>query len=175
MTGLLITIMSILSSVMILALIGFVVYRFRFYIWSGYMRARFIGEDGREITRTFRSNQTDSEFTVKINGQSQTYGKDSDRQYRTTGARIPLQFHIVNRYEPIDMLELRLQSDVAASKYNQLARNTVASALLMSFKSSVINTTTAFFLTVAVLMGGLLMMGLFINQRIEDVLKAIGS
>lgn len=53
---------------------GFVLYKARFVVWSGYFRAVIVCEDGDVITRTMRLKKSDTEFTAIVKGSMDTYG-----------------------------------------------------------------------------------------------------
>lgn len=97
------------------------------------------------------------------------------RVYRTGRFRIPKAYYIAHRYEPINMLELKMQSKVSATRYRELARNTVTSQLLTAFTENPMREAMAFMMGVIVILGGILVLGYFLNSRIETVLQRLAG
>lgn len=106
--------------------------------------------------------------------------KDSDendpyrqRIYRVGKFRIPKAYYIAHRSEPIDMLALKLESKVSATKYQELAKNTVTSQLLKAFTPAKMSEALSLILAVAVILGGILLLGYWMNSRIEQLMDVM--
>lgn len=146
----------------------------KYILHKDWFRAEFIGADGRAFAHTFRTKESDKEFTRKINGKLHAFGKDDACITTVTKYNIPKSYYVIGKYEPINMKTASVNSAVSSQRYAELARNTVVKDLLNAFKPVKLDTVTAFMILGAVVLGGLLILGWYINQRIEE-LKAIIS
>jgi hypothetical protein len=153
----------------------FLAYRFRYVLRKGYFRVEFICDDGDIITRTFRLKGSDSEFSMLVKGKKDTYHilAEEGRVYHTGRFRIPKAYYIAHRAEPIDMKKLKLESKVSATKYNELAKNTVTSQLLNAFTENPMKEAMAIIMAVAIIMGGILILGYYMNSRINEIMDKL--
>ena len=165
-----------------ISLIGvFALHKLKYIIWRGYFRAIIVCEDGDIIIRTPRLKLSDTDFTLKVKGKLDTYHiieQDDDgnrRVYRIGRFRIPTSFYNAHQSEPIDMQNLRKQSEVSATRYREIAKNTVTSQLLNAFSENPLREAMALMLAILVIMGGMLILGYFLNSRIEVILERLGG
>lgn len=178
----------------------FVLWKFKYVIWKGWFRAIIICEDGDILIRTFRLKTSDTEFTATIKGKVDTYqivdneardeiaakqdkvnetpnpnyNPTNRRIYRIGRFRIPTSFYNAHQTEPIDMQNLRKYSVVSATRYRELAKNTVTSQLLTAFTENPMKEALMIFLGVVIILGGMLIMGYWFNTKIEEVLNKLG-
>jgi hypothetical protein len=94
--------------------------------------------------------------------------------YRTGKFRIPIAFYNAHQSEPIDMQNLRKYSVVSATRYREIAKNTTTSQLLNAFAENPMKEAMMLFLGVAIVLGGLLLLGYFLNSRITSLENIVG-
>lgn len=73
------------------------------------------------------------------------------------------------------MQELRKQSEVSATRYRELARNTVTSQLLTAFSENPMREAAIMFLGVVIGLGGTLILGIWINTKFENLMERLGG
>lgn len=151
-------------------LIAFALYwNFRFVIRRGFMQAVFVGEDRRIITYMVRVDDSDKDFEILMFGKSFKYGIDKTRIYRIGRWRIPTSYYKIGDAVPRDMLDTGQDSEVAALDYAQVARNTVTRDLLAAFDTKFLSAQNIFMLTIAIVAGGLVLLGVFVNQKFGEL------
>ena len=173
---------------------GFLTWRFRYVIWSGWFRADIITEDGEAITITRRLKKSDSEFTVAVNGRLDTYfiierededkvieGKTeslirgSRRVYRAGRYRIPKAYYNAHQSEPINMQLLRKESKVSATRHREIAKNTVTSQLLNAFTENPMREAMAYLIGVGIIILAIVFLGYFLNSKLDTIIEAAAS
>jgi hypothetical protein len=83
--------------------------------------------------------------------------------------RIPTSLYYAHRAEPIDLKGLKIESKISATRNAELARNTVTSQLLTAFTESGLREAMVIFLGVIVILGGLLILGYWVNTKFEEL------
>lgn len=159
---------------------GWTLWKFRYVILSGYFRAEIICESGEVKIFTMRLKKS-NEFSALVEGVRDTYhildggSEKSRRIYRVGRQRIPKSYYNAHQAEPIDMQELRKDSKVSATRYSELARNTVTSGLLDAFKEVSIREQMMQLMMVLIPLAGIILLGYFLNSRIETVIQKLGG
>lgn len=164
---------GVYGGIILIALIAFTYWKYRYVIRGGYFKATFIGEVGT-FDRTFRVRPNSTEFTIKFKGKSYNHEINTDLKYQTVRWRLPHSFYIVGRREPVDVLKARIYSKTSAEAYHQLGTNTVTRDLFKAFASETLSTSTAFLLLGLVVVGGLAALGWYLDQRIAEIGTALG-
>jgi hypothetical protein len=156
----------------------FILWKFRFVIWKGWFRAIIECEDEDVIIRTIRlksskKNPTASEqdecIWLTVKGVRDRYDIIPDRVRRMGKFRIPTAFYYAHRSEPIDLKALKIESKISATRNAELARNTVTSQLLTAFTESGLREAMVIFLGVIVILGGILILGYWVNTKFEEL------
>lgn len=158
-----------LGVIAFVAIAVLVVHHFRFVIWSGYMRVVFTGEDRKIAVRIIKADESDRDFEIEVFGKHFKYGIDRNRIYRIGRFRLPTAYYKFGDAVPIDMLKTGHESDVAALDYAQVARNTVTRDLLAAFDTKFLSAQNIFVLTILTIAGGLLMLGVFVNIKVDEL------
>lgn len=163
------------TAVTLSMIIGFLVWKFRFVIWSGYVRAEIICEDDDVLTRTFKLKTSDTEFKMLVKGSRDTYHILDDRIYRAGKFRIPKLYYNAHCSEPIDIKKMRQESKVVAARYTELSENTVTRDLLREFYPSKLSTGMAFMLIAAINVVTSLMLGFILYTKLDELAKLHGG
>lgn len=142
----------------------------KYLIHQDWFRAEFVGEE-KAFAKTFRSKESDHEFTLKVKGKLHTYGKLRECMVPVTKFNIPKSYYVIGRYEPLNMKTLSVNSEVSALRYSELARNTVVRDLMNAFKSQKIDTTTALMIMCGITVLGFVILGFFLNDKIEKLMQ----
>lgn len=189
MLGIIITIQSLLVATMV---IGFVAYKFRFVIWTGYFRALIVCEDGELISRTMRLKKSDVDFTITVKGKIDTYhiidheptdSKEAEKQginasmsriLRVGRFRIPTSLYNAHQSEPINLQLLRKESSVSATRYREIAKNTVTSQLLNAFQENPMREAIMWMMAVGVVLVGMFILGYFLNNKLDTIADGLG-
>jgi len=157
-----------------LIIIFMIVHSLRHVIWSGYMRVVFAGEDRRISGALIRIDDSDHDFEINQFGKVHKYGIDRDRIYRAGRFRLPTAYYKFGEAEPLDMLRTGLESKVSSLDYAQVARNTVTRDLLQAFDTKFLSAQNIFMMTILIMAGGLLLLGVFVNQKFDQMAKYHG-
>lgn len=182
---------AILAAVLMVG--GFILWKFRFVIRSGYFRAEIICESGRVIHKTMRLKGA-SEFSLIVegvrdiyhihDGRSETIEKKDgqketlrypNRIYPDGRMRVPKSYYNAHQAEPIDMQALRKQSTVSATKYSELARNTVTSGLFMAFDELSIREQIIQLMMILIPVAAVVLGVYFLNSRLETIIDKLGG
>lgn len=169
--------MAILITSIVAGLLGglvlwFILYHrvgLKYLIHQDWFSAEFVGEE-KAFARTFRSKEADHEFTIKVKGKLHTYGKLRECMVPVTKFNIPKSYYVIGRYEPLNMKTMSVNSEVSAIRYSELERNTVVRDLMNAFKSQKIDTTSALLIMCGVTILGLVILGYFLNDKIEKLM-----
>lgn len=157
----------------------FVLWKFKYVIWKGWFRAIIECEDEDVQIRTIRLKKSklpgeqDTCIWLTVKGVRDRYDIIPDRVRRMGRFRIPTSFYYAHRAEPIDLKEIKIASEVSATRNAELARNTVTSQLLTAFTENPMKEALMIFLGVLIILGGMLIMGYWFNTKIEEVLNKI--
>jgi ABC-type antimicrobial peptide transport system permease subunit len=180
-------VIAIQASLIIALIVGFLTYKLRFVIWTGYFRALVLCEDGELLTRTMRLKKSDTDFTMLVKGKLDTYHiidqepKDQveaqkqginaamSRIMRVGRFRIPTSIYNAHQSEPINLQLLRKQSEVSATRYREIAKNTVTSQLLNAFQENPMKEAVMWMMAVGVVLVGMFILGYFLNNKIDQI------
>ena len=158
-------------SIGFLSILLFIVNHYRFVIWSGYMRLVFTGEDRNTQTVIRRVLDSDHDFEITHFGNVHKYSIDRNRIYRVGRFRIPTAYYKVGDAEPLDMLKTGEESEVSSLDYAKVARNTVTRDLLASFEAKFLSAQNIFIITLIVIVGAVVLLGVFVNQKFGELEK----
>lgn len=95
------------------------------------------------------------------------------RIYRQGRFRLPTAFYNAHQAEPIDMQNLRKFSGVSATRYNELAKNTVTSQLLNAFNENTMREAMIYMMAIVIILGGMLILGYFLNSRLNTIVELL--
>ena len=164
--------LSVFISVIAFSVIGIafaLFWNFRFIIRKGYMIAEFTGEDRRVGAVIIKVDDSDHDFEITMFDKTFKYGIDKQRIYRFGRWRLPKSYYKISDATPRDMLDIEQDSEVAALDYAQVARNTVTRDLLAAFDTKFLNPQSIFLLTIAVIGAGIIILGVFMNQKFSEL------
>lgn len=162
-------------------LIGsFITWKLRFLIWKGWFRAIIECEDEDILIRTVRMkpskklpSEQDQCVWLTVKGVRDRYDIIPDRVRYMGKFRIPTSFYYAHRAEPIDHVSMKMDSKISATRNAELARNTVTSQLISAFTENPMREAMAVFLAVVIVLGGILILGYFINSKMETIIDRL--
>lgn len=158
----------------------FLIWRLKYVIWKGWFRAIIECEDEDVLIRTIRmkrsklTGEQDEAVWLIVKGVKDRYDIIPDRVRRMGRFRIPTSFYYAHRAEPIDLKVLKMESKISATRNAELARNTVTSQLLTAFTENPMREAMAIFLAVAIVLGGILILGYWLNTKLESIIDLVG-
>lgn len=158
---------------------GFILWKFKYIIWKGWFRAIIECEDEDILIRTVRmkksklSGEQDQCIWLTVKGVKDRYDIIPDRVRRMGKFRIPTSIYYAHRAEPIDLKVLKIQSQISATRNAELAKNTVTSQLLTAFTENPLREAMAIFLGVVIVLGGLLILGYWLNSRLDTIIELV--
>lgn len=141
----------------------------RYVFRKGYFVAEFIGEDRRSGAVIIKADESDRDFEIEMFGKLFKYGIDKERIYRFGRWRLPKSYYKIGDAVPRDLLDAESDSEVAALDYAQVARNTVTRDLLAAFDTKFLSAQNIFMLTIGVIIGAVLLLGVFVNQKFGEL------
>lgn len=165
----------------ILLIGSFVMYRCRFIIWKGWFRAIIECEDEDVIIRTLRmkglslAGTQDQAIWISVKGVRDRYDIIPDRVRRMGKFRVPTAFYYAHRSEPIDLKELKMQSQISATRNAELARNTVTSQLLNAFTERFSKEQMMILVATGIMVLSVLMLGYFLNSKLTSISNLLGG
>ena len=160
--------------------IGFILWKFKYVIWKGWVRAIIECEDGDILIRTVRmkkaksTGEQDQAMWLTVKGVKDRYDILPERIRRMGKFRIPTSVYYAHRSEPIDLKALKIESKISATRNAELAKNTVTSQLLTAFTENPLREAMAIFLGVVIVLGGLLILGYWLNSRLDTIIELVG-
>lgn len=176
-----VTAFIIVAGVMGFSLIfGFILWKFKYVIWKGWVRAIIECEDGDILIRTVRmkksksSGEQDQGMWLTVKGVKDRYDIIPDRVRRMGKFRIPTSVYFAHRAEPIDLKTLKMESKISATRNAELAKNTVTSQLLTAFSENPLREAMAIFLGVVIVLGGIIILGYWLNSRLDTIIELVG-
>lgn len=144
-------------------------FKFRYRFLKGRVRVRILDENGIEHVKIIKRKLSDASFDLTINGSEVKYNIRQDRTIRTGGEEMPTLIYTVGDAEPKDITGKA--SPVNSMRFREVATNKLVTDLLSSFKKTVIDNGTALIITVAVILGVTLILGIFINTKFDELLS----
>lgn len=124
-----------------LGILGWQIYSWRVVWRPGYHRIIITDEDKVIHSLLLRLDLTATNFTVKIAGQSHTFGIDTDCVRYIGRFRIPTYEYLAGNAAPLLIREDRIDHSekISSIQFNDVAKNVAMAQLLAAFRKGIMN------------------------------------
>lgn len=168
MTSELWAVLGIYSFLLLVLIVVATFFKFRYRILRGRIRIRVVSETGQEVSKVFKLEQLDANtLHWNIFGKPRTFNIRESRRTFTGGEEMPTLTYEAGDGEPKDLRGDT--SPVSSIRMRQVAKNTIMSDLLDSFKKKLISSEMALLITMVAIVFSALALGLFLNDKLDKL------
>lgn len=171
-----IVILSVYAGSLLLIPLAILAWNLRVVYRPGYHRFIFTDDDDvlRSVMKRLEPGQT--QFDMVVGGKAHTYGLDNECVRYSGRFRLPTYEYIVGIAEPLNIGtdELRLSSKIAATDFNNVARNTAMSQLIAAMRKGIVNPTNIVIVTTVIIVVVVAASGIYLATELNTIKEHIG-